>query len=132
MFVPNPKKMKSKIQLLVYLLLPLLLGFNLAHGAGLVGCTNDCTLGQLKDVVIRVVNLLFSLSAFIAMIFIVWAGYSMVAAAGNEEKLASAKESLSNAIIGFFLILVAYVLLDAILVILGGYHLTDYLNFIKG
>lgn len=123
-------KQKGKIIAVVLLSLLMLVQVAKAQGGGLVGCVNDCTLKQLVDVVIRVINYLLSLAGFVAMIFIVWSGWGMVNSGGNEEKITAAKASFSNAIIGFFLILAAYVLLDAIINVLTGGSLRDYYGFV--
>ena len=123
--------MKQKVKIIIYILLPLMTVFNIAHAAGgLVGCTDNCQLGDLVLVVIRLINFLLSLAGFVAMIFIVWAGWNMIQTRGNEEKIATAKATFSDAIIGFFLVLVAFVLVDAIIGILGGFTLKQIFDFI--
>ncbi len=106
-----------------------------AQARGLVGCggtgPTECKIGDLFLVVIALINYLLSLAGFVAMVFIVWAGWSMVVAGGNEEKIEGAKAAFSDAIIGFFLLLIAYLLIDAIINILSGSHLVDYYSFIK-
>ena len=106
-----------------------------AGDRGLVGCGTstgtECTsISQLVVVVIRIIDYLFSFASMVALVFIVWAGYQMVTAGGNEEKIATAKTSLSDAVIGFFLIMISFVLLNAIVLILGKYSLKDLYNFL--
>lgn len=129
-------KQKTKVILIsLSLILLVFANFALAADGGLVGCgtgaAKECTsIGQLVDVVIRIINYLLSLASIVAMIYVVWAGYQMVTAGGNEEKIATAKASFSDAIIGFFLILVSFVLLNAILSILGINGLKELYNFL--
>ena len=105
-----------------------------AQQAGLVQCGNtgqvDCKIGDLVLVVLRLINLLFFLASFVAMIFIVWAAWSMITAGGNEEKITKAKTVFSEAIVGFFLVMVAFVLVDAFSVILSGFTLKQLLDFL--
>jgi hypothetical protein len=44
----------------------------------------------------------------------------MISAGGNEEEITKAKGTLSNAIIGFFLIMAAFVLINWIVSLLSG------------
>jgi hypothetical protein len=127
--------MKSKLKILGTLIIVVLLLADITYAAGgLVRCGNPgmtaCTIPDLFRVIINIINYLLGLAGFVAMIFIVWSGWNMVSAAGNEEKITHAKESLSNSIIGLFLVLIMYVLLNGIIVILSGYTLTEALNFI--
>lgn len=130
--------MKSKIKLFFYLVIPALVLFNIAsaatasqdRGGGLVGCVDDCQLGDLVLIVIRLVNFLFSLSGLVAMIFIVWSAWNMIQSGGNDEKILAAKTSFSNAIIGLFLVLVVFLLTDAIVGILSGFSLKQMVDFI--
>ena len=100
------------------------------EGRGLVGCTNDCTIKDFVLLVFRLINFLLSMASMVAMLFIIWGGWGMVTAGGNEEKITAAKSVFSHAVIGFFLIMVAFILLDAIVLILGPYSLKELLNFI--
>ncbi len=90
-----------------------------------------CEISDLIFLVIRVINYLFGFAGLVAMGFIVWAGYGMVTAGGNEEKIAGAKTALSHAIIGFFLVLLAFVLIDAIVSLLGGFSLKELFDIAK-
>ncbi len=103
-----------------------------AQDKGIVNCGDHCQLGDLVLIVVALINYLFALSSFVAMVFIVWNAWGMITSAGNEEAISNAKKGLSNAIIGFFLVLVAWVLIDAIVAILAGpgHGLNYYFNFI--
>ena len=63
----------------------------------------DCQITDLFLVIIRIINYLFTFSAFLAMGFIVWAAWGMINAGGDEEKITGSKEVFSQAVIGFFL-----------------------------
>ena len=127
--IPKIKTYLPLILVLVFVLVPLLAGAQ-ESGGGLVGCRDNCTLGDLVLVIIRIVNLLLSLASMVAMVFIVWAGWNMIFAGGNEEEISKAKTTFSNAIIGFFLVMAAYILIDAITVILGGFTIKQLFDFI--
>lgn len=124
--IPKTKNFFSVFLILILILLPLSAG---ADG-GLIGCRDNCTMGDLVLVVVRIINLLLSLASLVSMVFMVWAGWNMIIAGGNEEVIAQAKTTFSNAIIGFFLIVVAFVLIEAITQILGGFTLQELFDFI--
>jgi hypothetical protein len=96
--------------------------------------TGTCTLYDLFDTGIRVVNMLMLLAAIFAVIRIVMAGFSMVLSAGNEERLSAGKSGLTNALLGLFIVLVAYLLINTIFTLLvdnGGSILRNPIDFIK-
>ncbi len=90
---------------------------------GLSGTTTPCTLPHLVELVARLINTLIGLSWLVAVFFVFWSGYNMATAYGNQEKLTTAKSSFKDAIIGFFLIMVAFLLVNFVAVVLGGYSL---------
>ena len=75
----------------------------------------DCQLGHLFVLIIRTINYLISMAALVAMYFIVTAGFGMVTALGNAEKIQSSKESISHAVIGFAIIMMAFVFVNLLI-----------------
>jgi len=84
------------------------------------GKINECTIGDLILTVVNIINFLLAWSWLVALLFIFWAGWGMVNSGGNEEAIAEAKTTLSNAIIGFALVMMAFLLINAIVSILTG------------
>lgn len=84
---------------------------------GLVNCgkgttqSDSCTLYDLFSLFARVINFLMAVAAFFAIFQIVRAGQAMILAFGNPESLTTAKASLTNAVLGFALVMIAYLLL---------------------
>ena len=72
------------------------------------GATNVSTVGEM---VIRVTNWILGFAGAIAVLFIIWGGIQYLTAAGNEKQVASAKTTLTNAIIGLVVILLAGVIM---------------------
>jgi len=119
--------MKPKIKIFISCLMLGLVLANFASaalvncgGRGETGTQPECGIGDLFLTVIRIIDFLLSWAWLVTIIFIVWAGWGMVTAGGNEEKISIAKSILSNAIIGFFLVMIAFVLLNFIVSILTG------------
>lgn len=90
---------------------------------GHTGTTSQCTLPDLIKLIARFINTLIALSWLVAVFFVFWSGYGMATSWGNSEKLTQAKASFRDAIIGFFLILIAFILVQFVAVALGGYSL---------
>ena len=90
----------------------------------------ECTLTDLKNMTIRVVNYLFAWSWLVALLFILWAGWGMINAGGDNEKITAAKSGLTSAIIGFFIVTVAFILVNLITMILTGKRLRELIDFV--
>lgn len=86
---------------------------------GLVQCgnqaSNPCTVEDIFNIFIIATNLLVGLVGLFTIFAIVWAGSSMVWAAGNTEALTKAKKRLVNAIIGLVLVLLAFILINIVI-----------------
>lgn len=119
--------MKSKAKIFLACLLLSLLMVNFASAA-LVNCgvkyeggnSKPCQIQDLVTTIMSIINFLLSWSALVAMLFIVWAGWNMIGAGGNEETVSTAKTIFKNAIIGFFMIMASFVLLNFIVGLLTG------------
>ncbi len=63
---------------------------------------------SLGDVVSRVIKVLLSFLGVLFFILLIYAGFTWMTAAGNEEKITKAKKTMAAAVIGVAIILVAY------------------------
>ena len=108
-------KQRSVILLLLLLTVSLT---PLPASAQLVSCGNngqaDCTFKDLVELIILVINYLISLAAIVAIFLILVSGFKLVTAAGVPERISSAKDGLRNAIIGFVMIITAFVIINLI------------------
>ncbi len=125
--------MKSKIAIFF---LVLTIGFVTANSASaaIVNCgrnlppdaseqtkkENACTIPKLLQMVANIINFLLSYAWLVATLVIVWAGWEMVNAGGNDEAITAAKTTLTNGIIGFALILMSFVILNFVVSIVTG------------
>lgn len=64
--------------------------------------------GSLEETVVRVIQWVLGFLALIAVIMIIIGGFRWMTAAGNEEKIASAKKIISAAIVGLVVVLLAW------------------------
>lgn len=128
-------KSKAKIILLIFFLVLLNLvvfvrPVSAALDQGLVPCghtdpmtgtiTNPCELKHLILIVIRIINMLLGFSWLIATFFIFWGGWTMVTSWGNAEGIQKGKDIFSQAIIGFFLVMVSFILLNFVVAAFTG------------
>jgi len=98
-----------------YLPVLLLLVPNVAFGQ-LVTCSGtDCDFCDLAAMVNNIIIFLFSLLAVIAVIMLAYAGIKMVTSAGNTAAVQEAKQLFFNVVIGFIIVLAAWVIVDTIL-----------------
>lgn len=77
------------------------LGLSYAEGTGL---TNQ----DIRFTIARIINISLSLLGIIVVVIIIYAGFEWMTAGGSEDKVASAKERITYAIIGLAIILSAY------------------------
>ena len=72
----------------------------------------DCQFSDLVIMLVRLINYLISLAALVAIYYILLAGFNLVTALGNAEKIESGKNTLSHAVVGFALVILAFVFLN--------------------
>jgi hypothetical protein len=82
----------------------------------LVKCktVNECDWTALGETLNRVKNYGLQLAVMASIIFIVYAGVLYLVSAGNESKRTQAKSILQNVVIGFFLALAGWLIIDTI------------------
>ena len=69
---------------------------------------------SLQDIIVDVINWLIGASVLVCVVMLVWAGYSYMTAGGDEGKVQKATKTLTNAIIGLVISLLALVLVNFI------------------
>lgn len=123
--------LKLKITLLLITILAILLVNNTNVSAGpLIGETaktelqaqDDAFLGEsgLQDVSIgtliaAVIKIVLSLLGIVFIILIIYAGLTWMTSAGNEEKISKAKKTMSAAVIGLTIVILAYAITSFVL-----------------
>lgn len=91
-------------------------------GAGYV--KNEVTLyqggeGELEAVIPRIINIIMSVLAIIAVVIVLIGGFMWMTAAGNEERVKKAKQVLVAGVIGLAIILAAYAIASFVIRSLG-------------
>ncbi len=135
------KKQKYKIISLVFVLLALPF---LASAAGLVPCggptESPCTVTDIFVLIARLTNVLIALAGIYAVYVIIGAGFWLVISMGNEEKITQHRKALTQAVVGFMLIMIAFMVVNTVvnIILLQAYKdqdckldLSDPFNYLK-
>ncbi len=84
--------------------------------AGIVPCDGpDCTTCHFVDLGSNILNWLIGIMATVCAVMIVVAGFKMVTAGGNAGAVSSAKEMITNTIVGFIILLAAWLIVDTVM-----------------
>ncbi len=70
---------------------------------------------NLYDAVIRLIGWVLGLLGIIAVIMVLWGGFQWMVSGGNEERVDRAKKTLSGAIVGLIIILLAWAIVRFVL-----------------
>jgi hypothetical protein len=98
---------------LVVVFLPQLVS---AQAGGLVTCSGpDCNMCHFVDMINGIVDWLFGFLVLAAVLALMVAGFRLVVSAGNESAWTSAKSMFTNIIIGFVIVLSAWLIIDTIM-----------------
>lgn len=106
-----------KQKLLIIGIIALLTAPFFVHASGLVPCggpsdDHACSVLDLFYMVARVTNWLILMAGVYAVYQFVNAGFWLVASAGNDENIAKWRKALSNAVVGFFIVMGAYMFMN--------------------
>jgi len=78
---------------------------------------SSATGGQssFRQLALTIVNFILSFLGFIAVVMIIYGGFLYVSAAGNNEKIESAKKIIMYSIIGIIIILLSFAIVNTVL-----------------
>jgi type IV secretory pathway VirB2 component (pilin) len=71
--------------------------------------------GNIKNFVNTLVNWALGFLGFICVLFIIYAGFTLVTSNGNEEKMGEAKKIILYCIVGILIIFASYAIVNTIL-----------------
>ena len=69
---------------------------------------------MLAPILLSIIAFLLSIAGFVAIGFIIFSGYLLITAQGNEQQIEQGKKSLTNAIIGFIIALSGVIIVTTI------------------
>lgn len=84
-------------------------------GSGLISLGGGDIDDLMEGKVVSIINLIINISGLVAVIMIIIGGYTMITSGGNSEKVASGQKTLTAAIIGLVIVLLARVLIYFVL-----------------
>ena len=129
--------MKQKLKIIIPILLLFL--FVTPASAALVNCgtsfskNQNCGIGDLIDGVFTIVNFLLGSATLVAIAFILFGGLRMILARGDAGAVGKAKSTMTEAIIGLIIIIIAYLIITSVTAYLTGQSLDclrkNFLNF---
>lgn len=80
-----------------------------------VGATLGLGSADLKQAVINIISWILGLLGLIAVVMILYGGFIWMTAAGNEDKVDTAKQIISAAAIGLVIILIAWAIVTFVI-----------------
>jgi hypothetical protein len=69
---------------------------------------------NLTELIILVIKLLLGLSGVVAVLFVILGGYWYMASGGNEEQAEKGKKTITNFVLGFVIIILAYTIVTIV------------------
>lgn len=73
----------------------------------------------LGDIVNALIPSLFIIAGLVLLLYLIWGGYTYMLSRGDEKATALGKERITNAIVGFVIIFVAFWLVRLVGLVLG-------------
>lgn len=105
----------------------------IAAAAGLVPCGGpgepDCTTQSVTILTNTLITFLFTMLSVIAVIVLVYAGFTMLTSGGDVSAAKKAKSMFTNVVIGIIIILASWLVIDTILAMLTGKGLSYWSLF---
>ncbi len=79
----------------------------------------DSGINTLGDVVNRLLIVIVPLGGLILFLVLIWGGYDFLLSGGNPERVKKGKAKITTGLIGFFLLIMAYLITKVISQIFG-------------
>ncbi len=76
-------------------------------------------INTVGDLVNTLMNFLVPLAGVILLLVLIWGGYDLMMSGGNPEKVKSAQAKITTGVIGFVLLVLAYLIVRIISYIFG-------------
>lgn len=73
------------------------------------------------DILSKLVTPVFSVAATLVIIYFLWGAFDLIKSGSNKEEIAGAREKITHAIIGFIILIFAFLILQFLLFSLFGF-----------
>ncbi len=74
-----------------------------------------CEFRHLIALIVRLINYLMTVAAVVAMYHVLFAGSTLLTAMGNPEKIKQGREAVTHAIVGFAIVVLAFVFVNLLI-----------------
>jgi hypothetical protein len=119
--------------LITFLVLPLTASAQIVPNCNpLPGQANSCTVNSVFQLLVNIYNFLLALTAFVAIIMLVWSGVRLMIYQFDEKpagELEAAKLAIRRSIWGLIIIACAFLIVNTLLAVLGVQG--DILNLLR-
>mgnify|MGYP007060687272 CR=1 FL=1 len=75
---------------------------------------------SLRAIIVKVINYFLGFLGLVAVIMIIYGGFTYVTAAGKQEAVDSAKKTILYAIVGIVIILLSFAIVNTVVGVAGG------------
>lgn len=76
-------------------------------------------INTVGDLINRLLSFLMPLAAIILLLVLIWGGYGFLMSGGQAEKIKSAQAKITTGLIGFFILIFAYLIVKIIAFVFG-------------
>lgn len=119
----NSQIVKSKKQFIFFTFFIVVFYFpSLVLARGLVPCGGDsekpCTVDDMFSFSARIISVMVAFAGLYAITFIVKNGFNLVLSGGDTEAVTNARKGLANAMIGFGIVMLSFVLIATVVQVL--------------
>ncbi len=73
----------------------------------------------LSTVLTNAITIIFVLGAIAVVFFVIWGAFNWIISGGDKEKVASARKTITNALIGLALLALAFLIISVVGTIVG-------------
>ena len=77
---------------------------------------NPTNISDFGALVNQIINFITAFVGVVAVIYLIWAGFNYIMAQGNAKKVGAAKEAITNAVMGIIIVVIAYLIVQLVLV----------------
>lgn len=98
-------------------------------GPGLQPTSQEGSVGQLETIISNVIGFITIVAAIFFVFQIIFAGYAFMSAQGDEKKLESARQKLTQSILGLTIVVIAFGVTAFVSSLLGMGNIFDLQSF---
>lgn len=106
--MPKRKNTKNAAAAIMVFTIPIIALAQVSSPSDNIGGSVGLGTANLKTVIVNVISLALSFVGLVSVVMIILGGFQWMVSAGNEERIARAKKTISGAIVGIIIVLLAW------------------------